>query len=258
MAKKQEETLLTVVEKTALTIPEGLEAGTEGLEHITRADVKLPQLKIAQSTTDEVKPDNPNYNRDLRQGDFFNGLLGTIYGRGPLEFCFIRGDAPHYIEFVPREQGSGVRDFNVPAGDPRTQFTIGPDGKSVKPVAAKIYDFVILLLPSDTQPDHELLTMSLSSMGIKVATHINGLLMSRRHPVTKGPLPIFAGKYTMQSVSKQAPKGPFYGHLIKNAGLLSTEDLQIARSQYLVVKDKVLDIERVPENDDFPEPGSEG
>jgi hypothetical protein len=244
-----------------LARPSFIKAGdTRGAEHITRDDVRLPQLKLAQGISPQVTEGNAELIKDLKPGDYFNDLTKQIYGRGPLEFVVLRGDAPKYIEFVPRDQGTGIKDFDVKPGDPRTKFTTDPaTGKSIKPAASKIYDFVIMLLPS-----MEMMTFSLSSASLKPATQLNAFIAMRNAP-------IFAGKYSITTVPKAVPKGTYYAHVIQNsaiesefsakdgdkvfAGWLNEETLAIAEARFEQMRDAKIDIKRDREpgdEDDFP------
>jgi hypothetical protein len=182
----------------------------EGKENITRDDITIPRLALAQKMSPEVDPENAEKFIDgLKIGDFFNTQSKEIYGPGPLEFCVLFAAPPNYIEFNSPEPGSGIKDMNVPASDPRTQFTKGPDGKPVKPLATKFYNYIVLLAHN-----YELIGLSFKSTGLKVAKNLN-LLIDQR----KGP--IYAGKYMIQSATAQGPKGPYKTTVVKNSTIPS-------------------------------------
>lgn len=227
---------------TELERPDFIPKSNEGAEHFERDDVKLPQLMIAQALSPELEEDNVRYIPGLKLGDFFNGLTGEIYGRGPLKFMIVRADRPRYVEFIPRSEGGGVRDPNVPPDDPRTQFTVGPDGKRQNPVATKFYDYVLVLLHDNGK--RELVVMSLKSTGIKVARNLNGLIRARNAP-------IYSGVYTASSKSMKNTKGTFYQFDIRAAGWPKTPELiEFMKEKYEVFKDKELDIDRKDHGDE--------
>ena len=229
---------------TSMERPPFIPPGKGGTEHMKADDIKLPRLKIAQKTSPEIDKDNPAYIKGLEMGDYFNDVSQENYGRGPLTFSVVRGYAPKFIEFAPRGNGGaggGVLDMNVPAGDPRTQFTRSDDGKSVKPRASKIYDFIIVLHRGDGK--REMVTWSLASTGLKVATLLNAFIAERQAD-------IYYGAYTMQAISKTSPAGPYYSHVVKNAGWIAEAEIEWYRAKYELLKDAQVEI-RVDDADSF-------
>lgn len=235
--------------QTLAEAPAWLDSGSEGTEHITKDDMQMPRFAIAQKSSPQVDPDSSQYIEGLEIGQFFNTLTGKIYGDGDMEqeFMVLRADPPRYIEFAPREEGGGVRDMNVPANDPRTQFTTDDKGKPVKPIATKFYDFVVMLLPSK-----EVVAMSWKSTAIKAAKELNGLIMDRRKP-------IYTGRYVITNVRKENAKGVFYVPVIRSAGTMSDpargwapdpETQALAKKIHLQLQGKTLDIDREGVHDD--------
>lgn len=218
--------------------PDFLPRDAEGTEHITRDDLRLPRLAIAQGLSKQVQRLDPRFIPGLAIGQLFNDLTGTIYGPAyetKLEWFIVRADPPRWVEFHPREQGGGVKDLDVPPGDPRTQWGVDEKGGSVKPAATMFYDYVLLLWPS-----RELIVLSLKSSGIKIAKALNGLIKLRNAP-------IWSGKYSVAVADEPSPNGPFPNFVIKNAGWVVTEeDALYLREMFNSLKDKVLSIEREP------------
>lgn len=222
----------------------------EGTEHITRDDLKLPRLCIAQDTTKQLKEEKPEYIKDLRRGELFNDLSGRIYGKGPITFMIVRADPPRYIEFHPLAQGGGVKDMDVQPGDPRTRF--GPNGEP--PVATKFYDFVIFM------PDYaETIGLSMKGTSIKTAKRLNSLISERNAA-------LYEGLYTVKVGSETNPKGTYSIYLVDNCGTESQwcardaegpmpgwagpELKEFGRQRYAALKGKTIDMAR--------EPGEEG
>lgn len=179
-----------------------------GTEHLTSEDIQMPRMGLAQQMSPEMVDGDPKFIDGLKIGNMFNSLTQTVYGNGPMDFCVVQALPPRWVEFIPREQGGGVADPNVPPGDPRTEFRTDAQGKRVPPIATKFYDFIIMLLPS-----RELIALSLKSTGLKVARQLNGLIAARNAP-------IFAGKYALSTTMTQNPKGRFAIFQVKNAGWL--------------------------------------
>ena len=212
-----------------------------GTEHLTKDDLQMPRLALVQKTSHEIDPTDPKYIDGLKFTDLFNSLTGEIYGKGPLEFVVVRADPPKHIEFTPLDQGGGVKDFNVPNDDPRTQFTTDAEGKSVPPVATKFYEFVVLLLPS-----LEPIAMSFKSTGLKVAKQLNSYMKLRSGPS-------FMGKYRLTTSTAVSPKGTYAVYQIRNAGNVDEETYRFAESVYESFKDRVLVVDR-----EHPEVRDEG
>lgn len=57
-----------------MSIPEGEE------EQLTKDDLSIPMLKIAQKGSPQVDTDQPEYIEGLKPGDFFNSATGTNFG----------------------------------------------------------------------------------------------------------------------------------------------------------------------------------
>ncbi len=224
--------LVKVEESTAMALPSFIERTNEtGAEHMTREDIQMPRLALAQQMSPELVNGDPKFIEDLKFGMLFNNLTQQIYGDA-VEFCILRADAPRYIQFA--EDGKSIVDMNVPANDPRTQF--GPNGQ--KPVAMKFYNYVLMLLPT-----REMIALSLKSTGIKTAKQLNGLVAAR------GGVKIFAGKYRLGTSTQANSKGRFAVYTLKNAGWVDQETYQFAAMAHEGLKDKVISIEH--EDDSF-------
>lgn len=234
MAEKKT-TELTVAPTTELQQrPSWIPADHRGTEHLEKGDLQLPRLRLAQALSPQVTEGQAKYIDGLKAIDMFNDLTGQIYGRGPLQFAVIRADKPRGIQFAPRETGGGILDMDVPLNDPRMEFTADSEGKPVKPLATKFYDYVIMLLPS-----REVVAFSCASSAIKVAKNLNALMKLRNAPC-------FAGKYTVASGSETNSKGTFSVYHVKNAGWLSEEEMLYAETLFESIKDRTLVIEREP------------
>src|SRR5262245_23506348 len=102
---------LVVTGKDSLAIPDYLkDEQSAGLDHLGEADIQIPRLLISQGLSPQLDPGKPVYIEDLKQGQMFNSLSGHIYGKGPIYICVVRADPPRWVEFIPRDQGGGVKD----------------------------------------------------------------------------------------------------------------------------------------------------
>ncbi len=233
----------------AVSLPEFLhDYANTGLDHIQREDLQLPRLALAQGLSPQLNKKKPEYIDGLSLGDVFNSETGEVLGTGPWDIAIIRADSPRYVEFIPRDDGGGVRDPNVPADDPRTEFTVDPEtGDRVNPLATKFYDFLAIFLHN-----REMIALSFKNTGLRVARHLNTLMKMRKVKIDNDTktLPIFMGKYRLEAIMQQNAKGDFANFKIDNAGLVEDEEiLRFLAEQYEAVKEKNLVIDR----DDTPD-----
>ena len=234
MAKDQELVKATI--PGALDRPDFVAVGDQsGTEHLTREDIQMPRMGLGQQMSPEMVEGDAKYIDGLKVGAMFNNLTGQVYGTGPLDFVVISAYPPRWVEFIPREEGGGVRDPNVPPGDPRTAF--GPNGEL--PKATKFYDFVVMLLPT-----RELIALSFKNTGLKVARQLNGLIAMRNAS-------IYSGKYTLSSVMVQNSKGRFAVFLVKNAGWVQDKETYLyAQRMFTNLATKTVIIEREHPDED--------
>lgn len=216
--------------------PDFIETGRTGTEHLTRDDIQMPRMGLAQQMSPELVEGDAKYIDGLKIGMLFNNLTQQVYGVGPLHFCILRADPPRGVEFYPRTEGGGIKDPNVPLNDPRMQF--GPNGEP--PVATKFYDFIVMLLPS-----REVIALSFKSTGLKVAKQLNGLISLRNAP-------LYAGKYEIMTTMTSNTKGRFAVFQVKNAKWVEDkETYDYAKAAFNNLADKVIIIDRNDDPDTF-------
>lgn len=197
--------------------PAGKDDGHLGTEGITQDDILIPRIGLAQKTSNEIDPTHAKYIEGLKFMDLFNSMSKKVYGTGPLYFVILRRYDPRWVEFNPLEEGGGIKDRNVPAGDPRTEF--GENGE--KPVATMFYDFLVLVLNDldPTSPVENVVALSLKSSGIKAAKHLNMLITQRGQKLLcKGVYEVRTGHDTDKK------SGATYAiYKFKNAGWLKPD-----------------------------------
>jgi len=233
MAKEKKDALATT---ETPAVPAFLEKYVgKGTEHFQKDDLQIPRLALAQGLSPQLNPEQPEYIKGLVIGSGFNNATNEIYDRGPWDIAIVKADRPRWVEFIPREQGGGIKDPNVPYDDPRTQW--GANGE--KPIATKFYDYIIVFL--DTK---ETIAISLSRTGIKVAKKLNTMIYKR------GPLPLFMGKYSARSVMVKGKKGDYATFAFVNDGFIEDEEmLKFLAEQFDTFKNKEVVIDREPGDD---------
>ena len=229
--------------------PTGADAGILGNEGIGRNDIAMPRIGLAQKMSPEIDPTSPRVVPGLTFTGLFHSLTKQVLPQ-PLHFVILRRDDPRWIEWIPRDEGGGIRDKDVRANDPRTKF--GPDGE--KPIATEYHDFIVLMLTGldAGDPLDSIVALSLKSSGIKAAKHLNFLISLR------GPKLICKGVYTLTTGHETDKKtqGVYATYKFANAGWLKPD----SAIETLVVelfdawKDRKVEIERVADDVDSFDP----
>jgi len=212
---------------------------SRGTENIKREDLILPRLTLAQPQSPELDEAGPKAVAGLKKGDAFNSLTGQVYGKGALDVVVVRIEDDRFVEFNPLDEGGGVKDFSVPADDPRTKFTTTPDGKTAKPVATRFSEFVALRLP-----EREPIALSFKGAGLKAARTLKSLIALR------GKIPSFTSVFTLTPTVVTNTKGTFSVFVVRMKGNVDEETFNVASALYDSFKDRELAVEREPGSDD--------
>ncbi len=220
------------------------EGDQRGTENITTKDIRPPALRIAQSMSPQTKKQNMAYIEGLTEGELFNSMTNQVYGEDAVEIVVINQLGARHVEFAPMDEGGGVLDFNVPDGDPRTEFTSTTvDGveKRVKPRATKFYDYLIVLLHGgDVKP--ELMTLSMKSTALKVATKLNTLLLTSK-------LPSFSMRFKLGPVPDTRGTYNFYNWRLDPAGWVDEETFDHCSALYDQLSGKDVSVSREGDGD---------
>lgn len=186
-------TALAEAPVTALAAPA---QDTRGLDGVDGADdITFPRLALAQKTSPQLDPSRPDkYIEGLKLFQMFNSLTGENFGNGPVKFVVIRS-SKRAMQF---DAQNNIVDFNVPLDDPRLQFTTGPNGERIKPVATLFREYLVGRLTDDGEVEPLVLSFKGTQHG--VARELNSWLV-------KLPKPIWSNVFELRSTSKQ--KGGF-------------------------------------------------
>lgn len=226
-----------------------------GTEDIGFDELRLPRLSIAQGLSPEVGETSSSRIEGLKLYDFFNNMTGEIYGRGPLMFVPIRRDIRR-IEFIPRAEGGGIKDLNVPAGDDRLKWYRDPGGDKTKdrpPAATEFVEFPCLLLLPGRAPEPVVLSIKTTNKWNRRAADQLRLFIKNRNA------PIFSGLYTVESKPINNGKGEFGVPVPKNAGFIP-KDTPAGAALFKLAEDIAsawegktvkVDAEMAPGADDF-------
>jgi hypothetical protein len=231
---------ITAVTKTgpnAIALPDFIPGGdTRGAENISREDLRIPRLSLAQALSPQLKKSDPKYIEGLKAGDVFNSITGFNYGTDPIEVVIVRADKAKWIEFDPEKRGV-ILDRNVSPGDPRTAWGSGVDGK---PAATKFLEFVAYILPG-----REPIALSFSRAGLECGTLLSTLIQLKRGEL--GGIATFALRFSLTPTEKTHAKsgGTFAVFAPKFLGLVEDkETFDFGASFYDSIKDRALETDR--------------
>lgn len=220
--------------------PDRIQKGDRrGMETMTKDDLKIPRLSLAQALSPQVTEGDPRRIEGLTPGDLFNSLSKENYGR-EVFVQIIRKDRLRAMEFHSIDDGGGVKDPNVPLTDERCKWH-GDE----KPVATVFRDYIARIIHPDGR--REMIALSFKSTGLEVAKSLNGLIAMRNAP-------IFDGLYRITTDTRLDPK-PYKIYQVENADWVSDEDSAAGAEMYEAMKD--LDLSDRIDRDAGREPGDE-
>jgi hypothetical protein len=190
--------------KRAMAVAEGVDdtdvRGREGID--PDEDLLLPRLDVVQSLSPQRDEEHAEYIPDIKEGDLFDTLTRTNYGKGPLHFAVLRV----FKNAMQFDDDRNVVDFDVPWDDPRCEFTVGADGTRQKPVATRFYNFIVYLLGPGIP-----VVLRMANTKVPVAKRLMQLMSLR-------PGPTWAGLYSLTTTKEKGPKGTYYNFKIDLAG----------------------------------------
>jgi hypothetical protein len=206
-----EKMALTTTGVLALTLPDYIAKATTAPENIGREDVRLARIGLAQPLSPELDSSSEKYITGLKSGDLFNSVTGEVFEQ-PVRVVIARVEKLRHVEFNPIEEGGGIKDRNVPAGDPRTQW--GPDGE--KPVATAFREYAAFLADR-----LEPIGLSFKGASLRTAVDLNTII-DMRWKAQKAP--VYATIFALTSA--KGPKSGFNYQVLKATPVGNTSEEQ--------------------------------
>ena len=255
LAKQGTTTIAAIFGDTDLSqrpdfIPEGDKTGTEG---ITSEDIRLPRLGIAQGLSPQVTPGDGAYIEDLKLFDLFNDSSNEVYGKGPIFFVPIRREV-RCIEFIPRADGGGIRDMNVPRNDPRVTTWREVNGKRLPPVATVFHEFVSLLIKAGGEPEPIVISIKQTNkFNRRATTDLNGFIKMHASQGAKS-VPIYGVIYSVESKPEKNDSGTFGVPVFRQVGFIPKsmpELFQRAQEYAKSLEGKTIVVQREAGDEDF-------
>lgn len=233
-----------------------------GTQDITRDEVRLPRLAIAQGLSPQMIPGKPEYNDKLKMFEMFNDVTGDVYGKGPVLVVPVNRHITR-IEFDPDDQKVPI-DRDVPAGDPRLKWdrSVTPN---LPPRATEFHEFVCLLLQQGKAPEPVVVSIKATNKHQrKAASDWTTFIMLRRAAIYRGMYAISTGIGTGKTKEGQDTN---YGiFIVKNAGFVPTTKvvdgqsvqnpaglalLEMAKQFHESLEGKIITVQREAGDDSF-------
>lgn len=194
----------------------------KGSEQITKDDVTVARLSIAQKTSPQLEERKDEYIAGLKLFQLFNNITGENYGNS------VKGVVLTYMGrramlFAPFSEGGGVLERDIPLDDPRCQWNEDDD----KPPEATIFDDYILFLP-DTA---EVVALSMKTFSLKTSRKLKTLIKTPvRYEGTLIPdPPSFLKVFEFGVATKEVNKNTVGYYLVKPAGVVDAGTYGIVR-----------------------------
>jgi hypothetical protein len=189
-----------------------------GLEQADAGDLILPRLALCQSNSPQRKRGNEKFIQGLDEGMMFNSLTGDVYGESvPIIPISLNKRA---MQFRPMEEGGGIIDRNVPFNDPRCEYDNTKEGKEAKPLATRMYDWLVYLPESA-----EFAVVSFKGTSEKTGKKLVTLTSMRPGP-PRGQL------YTLGTAAKHENNYDWHIFTVVPAGKPSADDAEMAESGF--------------------------
>jgi hypothetical protein len=217
-----------------LARPKSMEFDETGTEDIDPDRVRLPRLAIAQGLSPQMTPGDSQFIEGLTMFDMFNDITGEVYGKGPITFVPVK-HTTRRIEFIPRNEGGGVADLEVPKGDVRLKWTkSSPEltKADLPPKATEIEEFVVILLRKGKMPEPIVFGIALKNKwNRRAADKIIATVKLRRGT------PIFGNMFTVDTkVPAKNDQGTFGVPTIRDLGFVP-KDTPSGAALFQFVKD---------------------
>lgn len=218
-SKRQDTTALATIEReanTAMAVADAAVRGdARGTEGIDQDDIRVPFLAIAQKTSKALDRTEGGYIQGLEFGQLYNSETREIYGDGPVEFIpLAMRKRAHLVDPDTGRNGEQI-DWN----DPRATWDDARARGLEKPEGRRIYDWVVLLVPTMEQ-----VIVSFASKSLAAGKSLNNFVVLRK--------PAFAGKYALGVTIDKNDAGTFGKFTVKPAGKPTADEFAFAQEAY--------------------------
>jgi len=234
-----------------------------GLEDADKDSFAIPFLKVLQSMSPQVDPDDGEYIEDAKPGMLFNTVTNELSDNVIVIPCHMKRT---FIEWVPRDAGGGFNGEHTPDSDV-VQNTPAVDGRKTLPDGNELSDtrtHYVLVIREDGSFSPAIISMS--STQIKKSklwmAKINEIKMRDENGKLYNP-PSFSHYYKLTTMTESNDQGKWKGWVV-SAPLKINDDEQgmehlmaamefhnLVRSGEAKADYSKMDGEQTVENSDF-------
>lgn len=188
-------------------VPDYVEKGNVGLEHLRARDMAWPRLRLIQKTSPEVDT------REAQPGQVLNDLTKQIVVDVDSELSFV--PVLHFlswIEWAPIEEGGGLLGASMkPDSELAARSMAGELNRAGKPAVTEYHNFLCVLPDvKDLAGNPAVVLVSFFKTSYKVGRRLLMLAKMRNTP-------IFAGKYVLSTKMVTRGKNTWYEYEVNNA-----------------------------------------
>lgn len=206
--------LATIDQNNKLAVPFAL---GEGREELSKEEMLIPRLKLAQALSDEMKKSNEKFMPELELGQFFNSVTGEIYG-AKVTIVPLRS----FTEYIEFDKSRKVVKFYQPCELPPSEDLAVVDGE--KPKCTKFLNRMSLLIKEDgsTEP----IVIGFKYVGRKKTPMLKLNTLMAMKPESD---PVYGYNYTLESIIVSNEEGEWYSGKFSNGVRLTAELVERAR-----------------------------
>lgn len=239
-AKKSEAITKRPVQQAIEQVPDYLRLRDgeqrKGMGTLGQADILVPRLVLAQSSSPERKRGNPKLIDGLEEGQFFNSVTKEVYGESlrVVNLYYYRSR----IRWAGDEIGSGIKcssqDGVTGIGDPGgacLQCPFAQFSKEERPECNLFANFPLLVLDEDGnfEPTN-VIVYPLKSIALTEAKKWNSLVTIRNTHR-------FAGVYKLTAVADHRTSGDSFQPRIENEGWIRADQVPFAQMASKLIED---------------------
>lgn len=244
--KKKKSTALAKTGNSDLALPDYIKTGAgRGMENVDQTDILLPRVKLLQQMSPEVQ------DGDMKAGQLVNSISGQLIGDGEeVEFIAVAhfksrilfegiGAEAKIICSSPNglKNMEGINCLTCEKSqwpDEKEAENRRKNGLRLGPECVQFYNFPVLLLTGNGQP--EIAGLSMSRTKIKVAKKLLTLV---RH--AGAGIDIFGLKFKLTTVKESSANRTYHNFDITRVGYPSKKEYEFAEKFYEAVSkaDKV-------------------
>lgn len=199
--------------------------GDTGFENTTKDDFAIPFLNLLQKLSPQLDPDNPAYNSEAKQGQFFNTVTEELFeGSGDGVTVIPCHYERTFLEWKPRNEGGGLAGIHTVAE--AALIKLGDDFtmENGNILSDTRMHYLLVLTEDGFKPA----IVSLKSTQIKKSKKLMAQMSDIKVPAADGKkrtLSMYANVYKLTSVLERKNEDTWYGFNFLRIGQIDKSGL---------------------------------